>query len=77
MLSREDQTSLIELSWHWEGAYTFQVTDGLWKAVPAADPAAVLTANTAWELREQIRADYAARQSVGSVPGYLSERMST
>ena len=45
VLSREDQTSLIELSWHWEGAYTFQVTEGLWTAVPAADPAEVLTAD--------------------------------
>ncbi len=63
MLSRENQTSPIELSLHWEGAYSFKVTDGRWKAVPAEDPTTALTANSAWELGELVRADYADRQS--------------
>jgi hypothetical protein len=77
MLSREDETSLIDLSWHWADAYCFDVTDGVWKAVPAGDPAGPLTAASAWELRELVRADYAERQSATGVTGYLPERMST
>jgi hypothetical protein len=51
MLSKEDQSALLDLTWHWESAYTFCVTDGIWQAVPAVDPSAVLTADTADDLR--------------------------
>jgi hypothetical protein len=57
MLSKEDQSSLLDMAWHWEAAYTFSVIEGVWQAVPAADPSAVLTADTAEELRQKVRQD--------------------
>ena len=75
MLSKEVQSSLLDLAWHWESAYTFSVIDGIWQAVPAVDPSIVLTADTAEGLREKVRLDYASRQGgLGPVRG---ERMST
>ena len=62
MLTREEQTSLISLSWHWEGSYTFQVVDGIWQATPLDDPAGMLTADTAEDLRHQVRMDHARRR---------------
>jgi nitroimidazol reductase NimA-like FMN-containing flavoprotein (pyridoxamine 5'-phosphate oxidase superfamily) len=75
MLSKEDQSSLLDLAWHWEAAYTFSVIEGQWQAVPAADLSAVLTAATAEELREKVRQDYANRQA--SLRPIRGERMST
>jgi hypothetical protein len=75
MLSEEDQSSLLDLAWHWESAYSFSVIEGVWQAVPAADTAAVLTAATASELREKVRQDYSLRQT-RSRP-IRGERMST
>ena len=75
MLNKEDQSSLLDLAWHWESAYTFCVIEGVWQAVSAVDPSAVLTADTAEELRQKVRQDYANRQaSLGPIRG---ERMST
>jgi nitroimidazol reductase NimA-like FMN-containing flavoprotein (pyridoxamine 5'-phosphate oxidase superfamily) len=75
MLSKEDQSSLLDLAWHWEAAYTFSVVEGQWRAVPATDPSAGLTAATADELREKVRQDYASRQA--SRRPIRGERMST
>ena len=81
MLSREDQDDLAGLAWNWEGAYDFKVADGVWVATSLADPATVLTADSADELRRLVRADYFAsrRAAAGRVPvtDYLTERMST
>ena len=75
MLNKEDQSALLDLTWHWESAYTFSVIEGVWKAVPAIEPSAALTADTAEELREKVRHDYASRRtSLRPIPG---ERMST
>jgi hypothetical protein len=75
MLSKEDQSSMLDLAWHWESAYTISVIEGVWQAVPAVDPSAVLTADTAEELRQKVRQDYASRQAnLGPIRG---ERMST
>jgi hypothetical protein len=63
VLSKEDQSSLLDLTWHWESAYAFSVVEGVWQAVPAVDPSPVLTADTADELREKVRQDYACRQA--------------
>jgi hypothetical protein len=63
MLSKEDQSSLLDMAWHWEAAYTFSVIEGVWQAVPAVEPSAALTADTAEELREKVRLDYASRQA--------------
>jgi hypothetical protein len=52
-----------------------KVIDGLWQAVPAADPSAVLTGSTADELRKKVRLDYASRQV--SLTAVRGERMST
>jgi nitroimidazol reductase NimA-like FMN-containing flavoprotein (pyridoxamine 5'-phosphate oxidase superfamily) len=75
MLSQEDQSSLLDLTWHWESAYTFAVVEGEWQAVPALEPSAVLTAETAEELREKVRQDYASRQAL--LKPIRGERMST
>ena len=75
MLTPDEESDLRDLSWHWDGAYTFRVTDGLWTASPLTDPSAVLTADSACELRELVRRDYGERQiSLAAVRG---ERMST
>jgi hypothetical protein len=61
-LSPSDQSALTDLAWHWEGAYErFALTDGVWQASPAAEPGRIITAATAWQLREKLRADYADR----------------
>jgi hypothetical protein len=75
-LSASEQSALSDLAWHWEGAYErFAVADGVWQASPANEPGRVITARTAWELREKLRADYADRQvSLAAIRG---ERMST
>jgi hypothetical protein len=57
------------------GAYSFRVTDRVWTATPLTDPSAVLTADSAYELREVIRRDYAERQT--SLAAIRGERMST
>lgn len=62
MLTREEQSDLIDLTWHRETAYTFSVVDGTWTATPADNPAGVLTAESAVQLRENVQADYAGRQ---------------
>lgn len=75
MLDKEDQSSLLDLAWHWESAYSFSVVEGEWRAVPAADPSEVLTADTAEDLRDKVRNDYASRQAT---PRPIhGERMST
>jgi nitroimidazol reductase NimA-like FMN-containing flavoprotein (pyridoxamine 5'-phosphate oxidase superfamily) len=75
MLSKEDQSALLDLTWHRESAYSFTVTEGLWQAVPAIEPSAVLTADTAEELREKVRNDYASRPACQRP--IRAERMST
>ena len=78
MLSNDEQANLLDLTWHWEGAYSFKVVDGVWQAIPAGDAVSVLTADSAWQLGEKVRADYAVRQSAGQpTQSYLQERMST
>jgi hypothetical protein len=56
MLTREEQSDLIDLTWHRETAYTFSVVDGIWTATPADNPAGVLTAESAAQLTEKVRA---------------------
>ena len=75
MLSKEDQSSLLDLTWHWESAYTFSVVEGEWQAVPATDPSVLLTATSAEELRVKVRQDYACRQAM--LKPVRGKRMST
>ena len=82
MLSREDEDDLAGLSWNWSGAYTFALGDGVWSATAVDDPATVLTAEFAEELRRLVRADYGKvsrrpRACKAPATDYLQERMST
>lgn len=77
MLNPADEASLRDLTYHWEDAYSFAVIDDTWTATPAEDPASVLTAESAAELREAVRLDYARRHPGPRFTGYLPERMST
>ena len=61
MLTHEEQMDLCGLRWHWDTAYSIGLDDGIWTAVPHLDPAVLITADTADELRAMIRADYTQR----------------
>lgn len=61
MLDGETQTALNALRWHWEQAYAINCDGHGWTAIPVAEPAAVLTAGSATELRTAMQHDYAAR----------------
>ncbi len=75
MLSKAEQSDLLDMTWHWETAYRFEVIDGTWRAIPLSDPTGVLTAGTASELRELVRRDYGKRQA--TLNPMRGERMST
>jgi hypothetical protein len=77
MLNPTDEAALRDLSWHSENVYAFAVVDNTWTAIPADDPADILTAESASELRELIRADYAERHPAAQASTYLQERLST
>jgi hypothetical protein len=77
LLSNEEQSDLLALARHWDGKYTFRITEGTWAATPAAEPDSVLTAASAAALGELVRRDYASRQDAARNPVHLSERMST
>jgi hypothetical protein len=80
MLSRQDQDDLAGLTWNWSPAYTFALTSGgIWTATAAGNPATVLTADTADDLRRLVRADYAGRPRVANLPvtSHLSELKAT
>jgi hypothetical protein len=63
MLDKDCQTTLNDIRWHWQDAYYVNFTDGIWSAVPFDDRTVTLTADSAMELRWQIRYDYAERAS--------------
>lgn len=73
--SQEDQMDLMGMDYHWGTAYEIGLDDGVWSARPHAEPATVLTAESADELRSLIRADYRARTA--KPPPLLGERSST
>jgi hypothetical protein len=57
-VSREDQSALNDLRFHWDTAYHIAFDGDTWSASPLSDPVVVLTADTSSDLRELIRADY-------------------
>ena len=63
MLDKEQQTSLWHLRWHWEDLYTVACDGKVWSASPTADPAQVLIAGSASDLRTKMQDHYAARKS--------------
>ena len=75
MLTREEQSDLVNLAWNWDSAYRFEVIDGIWKATSVVDPPTVLTADSADELRQKVRDDYADRRRTTSP--LLGDRTST
>jgi hypothetical protein len=61
-LDRLRETALTDLHYHWGSAYWIQLVDGeTWVASPLVDPATLLSAGTADELRQLIRRDYDER----------------
>jgi hypothetical protein len=75
VLTREEELDLTGIRWHWSTAYSVSLDDGVWSAVPHVDPATILTADSADELRALIRSDYFKRTRKPSP--LLQERMST
>jgi hypothetical protein len=73
-MNPQDMGALARLGQHWGEHYAVSHRDGGWSAVPYGRPAEVLTADSAFELWEQLRLDFAAQHPI--VSG-LSERMST
>jgi hypothetical protein len=66
-MKAEDATSLVHLQQHWQRddgtrVYTIAFDDGVWSAVPEADPTVALIARSAYELREILREDFSARR---------------
>ena len=61
MLDSDAQSMLTDLQWHWEDAYKITCRDGVWLAVPLADPFATISRDSSGELREALRRDYAER----------------
>ena len=63
MISKEDQSSLIWLRWHWESHFTISLEDGVWQALPLyADD--ILTADTPLRLRDAMK-DHFFAQEIG------------
>jgi hypothetical protein len=65
-VTSEDATALLHLRCLWDGAYTIDVTDGIWTARRLDDPARTLTASTAPELRWLLRADCGQKVRTGT-----------
>jgi hypothetical protein len=59
-MTGEEATALFELRCLWQQAYAITLSEGVWTARRQDNPAQVLTASTATELRWQIRNDYGA-----------------
>jgi hypothetical protein len=75
VLTPEEELDLTGIRWHWETAYSVELDDGVWTAVPHVEPATVLTADSADELRALIRADY-TRRTARPAP-LMGERISS
>jgi hypothetical protein len=58
-LTRSEQSELNDLAWHWEEAYRVHFDGDVLVADRIGEPAHVFTAETADELRELLREDYA------------------
>jgi len=64
--SKEDQTSLIWLQWHYESHFKISLEDGgIWQALPLyADD--VLTADDPMKLRDAMKNHFSAQKRVTS-----------
>jgi hypothetical protein len=57
-VTADEATDLLHLRGLWQPAYTITVSEGVWTARRHDNPARALTADTAPDLRWQIRTDY-------------------
>ena len=71
-LDSESQTTLNDLRWHWSDAYDVDCRDGVWVAAPKTDPFAIISRDSAVELRMAIRDDYTKRAGQRSAGGCSS-----
>jgi hypothetical protein len=60
-VTSEEATDLLHLRGLWQQTYAITVTGGTWTARRRDNPARVLTADNADDLRWQIRTDYGDR----------------
>lgn len=69
MVITEWQAGLLaDLHYHWGDAYHISTDGDVWSASPVTDLTVVLTAESADDLRRQIRSDYGHRTSVQAKP---------
>jgi hypothetical protein len=65
-----EQEQLADLRWHWDLAYEINLSGETWTARFLGGPGTLL-AGSADELRDLIRADYAARKAAEAADGTL------
>jgi hypothetical protein len=56
-----DGQRLTSLRMHWGGYYVISLADGVWRAARVSNSAIVLTADSARELRDRMKDDYAGQ----------------
>jgi hypothetical protein len=64
-MTSEEATDLLRLQGLWRDAYAITLSDGVWAARRRDHPAAILTADTAQELRGLIQDDHARQRRPG------------
>lgn len=57
-LTRNEQSELNDMDWHWGSAYGFAFDGEVFSAARHGEPHQVLTADSPWELRYLVRSDY-------------------
>jgi hypothetical protein len=58
----EEASALFQLRYQWQGSYFITLSERTWRAQRLDDPAVVLTAGTAPELRRLMQEDDARRR---------------
>jgi hypothetical protein len=57
-MTASEASELADAAWHWDGVYTFDFNGEVFRAIRTGEPMKILTADSPWELRELVRADY-------------------
>jgi hypothetical protein len=70
MVTDLQRDALLDLWVNWGTAFQFSISAGgeVWAAAPHTDPATVITADTAAELRDLVRDYYAGHPEIQSTP---------
>ena len=63
MMASPERESLVWLQTNWGDYYVIKFADGVWSADRVSNPAMILTADSARELRDKMRDDYAEQAS--------------